>query len=366
MTTKHFVFRLQLLAIASLSVLVDGEEGKDFLAEKYEGLIENVQAKMISNIFKNTELSGDPEAGTLKAKRFTNAKSQAYGTARTSGRGQYLKDKGVAIDIDVDREIVEEIEEKDVRLLGVEGLVSKRSANHEQSMVRELDGAFFECAAKEGTSVDVSGLTETKDKLDKLILTLHKTKNDYVDGVDKENIHVTLSPDAYEDMRDYIDTKSNANVDTSVEEFGKYHGVHVYSNIHQPEGVEMIAMCMGSIAQPVMPSPYEPSRIPLSKAIAIELYYSYGTKAVMPDLIYYVGTYTDPEEEETDDEEEDGGGTGLQTQSLSAPVANEADLSGMTVAQLKEFATENGYNVTATTKAEIVSEIQDQIQAENI
>ena len=127
-----------------------------------------------------------------------------------------------------------------------------------------------------------------------------------------------------------------------------------------------MSMCMGSIAQPVMPSPYEPSRIPLSKAIAIELYYSYGTKAVMPDLIYYVGTYTDPEEEETDDEEEDGGGTGLQTQSLSAPVANEADLSGMTVAQLKEFATENGYNVTATTKAEIVSEIQDQIQAENI
>ena len=364
--TKDFVFRLQLLAIASLSVLVDGEEGKDFLAEKYKGLIENVQAKMISNIFKNTELSGDPEAGTLKAKRFTNAKSQAYGTARTSGKGQYLKDKGVAVDIDVDREIVEEIEEKDVRLLGVEGLVSKRATNHEQSMVRELDGAFFECAAKEGTAVDVSGLTGTKDKLDKLILTLHKTKNDYVDGVDKENIHVTLSPDAYEDMRDYIDTKSNANVDTSVEEFGKYHGVHVYSNIHQPDGVDMIAMCTGSIAQPVMPTPYEPSRIPLSKAIAIELYYSYGTKAVMPDLIYYVGTYTDPDEEDTNGEdtepEQEQSG---EPQTMEAKAAT-SDLSGMTVAQLKEFAAEKGYNVTATTKAEIIAEIQAQLQAENI
>lgn len=342
------------MAIRSLSVLVDGSEGKEFLAEKYKGLIENVQAKTISNLFKNTELSGDPDAGTLKAKRFTNSKSNQYGTARTSGKGQALKDQGVAVDIDVDREIVEEIEEKDVKLLGVEGLVNKRSDNHEKSMVRELDEAFFLCAAKEGTKLTTTGDT-VKKRLDELVLKLHKTKNEYVDGVDKDLIHVTLDPEAYEEIRDYIDTKANANVDTSIEEFGKYHGVHVYSNIHQPAGVEMIAMCVESIAQPVMPSPYEPSRIPLSKAIAIELYYSYGTKAVTPDLIYYVGDLADNTPAVASMSVADGEGQ-------PAPAGDGLD--NMTVEQLKAYAEENGYSVTQTKKADIIQEIRTQIEAQ--
>lgn len=346
------------MAIRSLSVLVNGEEGKEFLDEKYVGMLENVQAKLISNIFKNTELSGDPEAGTLKAKRFTNAKSKDYGTARAAGAGEKLKDMNVAIDIDVDKEIVEEIEEKDVKLLGVEGLVSKRSSNHEGSMVRELDAAFFECAKKEGTEVAQTGKDTVKKRLDNIILKLHKTKNDYVDGVDKELIHVALEPEAYEEMRDYIDTKANANVKTDVAEFGRYHGVWIYSNIHQPEGVEMIAMCKESIAQPVFPSPYAPSRIPLSRAIAIELFYSYGTKAIMPDLIYYsmIPGYTPAAEDDTEE---------ISTVSY---VQNEesqpSDLNSMTIEQLKDFADLHGFNVTKTLKADIIAEIQAQIDAE--
>lgn len=346
------------MAIKSLSVLVDGGDGKEFLDEKYAGMLENVQGKLISNIFKNTELSGDPEAGTLKAKRFTNSKSQDYGTARAAGAGEKLKDMNVAIDIDVDKEIVEEIEEKDVKLMGVEGLVNKRSTNHEGSMVRELDTAFFACAKKEGTEVVQTGYDTVKKRLDHIILTLHKTKNDYVDGVDKELIHVALSPEAYDEMRDYIDSKPNANVKTDVEEFGKYHGVWVYSNIHQPDDVEMIAMCKESIAQPVFPTPYAPSRIPLSRAIAIELFYSYGTKAVMPDLIYYsktpaeamalaaATTYSAAVEQIPEDEQV------MQ------------DLDSMTIEQLKDFADLHGFDVTKTLKADIIAEIKAQINAE--
>lgn len=351
------------MAIRSLSVLVDGQEGNEFLSEKYVGLLENVQAKTISSIFKNSELSGDPEAGTLKAKRFTNSTSKPYGTGRAAGAGVKVKDKNVSVDIDVDKEIIEEIEEKDVKLLGVEGLVNKRASNHEQSMVRELDTAFFVCAASDGTEFTTDKAT-VKQRLDALVLRLHQTKNEYVDGVDKELIHVVLSPEAYEEMRDYIDTKANANVKTDVAEFGKYHGVWMYSNIHQPADVEMIAMCKESIAQPVMPTPYSPSRIPLSKAVAIELYYSYGTKAVMPDLIYFIKYKASAPAVAS--LSENAGVEALPNGSDQQLADNGVvdELSAMTIDQMKAYAEDNGYSVTKTKRDEIIEELRAQIAAQ--
>ena len=340
------------MAIESLSILVHGEEGKAFLSEKYAGVIENIQARTISNIFKNTELSGDPDAGTLKAKRFANATSKKYGTARTAGRGDNVKEEEVFVNIDVDREFVEEVENKDIKLLGVEGLVNKRANNHQMCMASELDRAFFAKAEAAGTKI-TSTKTTVKDRLNQLILTLHKTRNDFVDGVNKELIHVTLSPEAYEEMRDFIDTRANANVQTDVEEFGKYHGVWIYSNINQT--AEMIAMCKESIAQPVMSNPYKASKIPLSESFAIELYFHYGTAAVMPDLIYYIEAASGVE------------GASLEGVELppESPEGVEAiDLEAMTIEQLKAFAEEKGYQVTKSIKGEIIDEIQAQIDAE--
>ena len=137
-----------------------------------------------------------------------------------------------------------------------------------------------------GTEVTQTGAT-VKERLSALVLKLHTTKNDFVDGVEKEDIHVVLSPEAYEEMRDYIDTKANANVQTDIEEFGKFHGVWVYSNNHQPEGVEMIAMCFASIAEPVRPSEYRANKLDMSDAYSIGMPYYYGCEPVMPDLIYY-------------------------------------------------------------------------------
>ena len=45
-------------------------------------------------------------------------------------------------------------------------------------------------------------------------------------------------------------------------------------------------MADGAVAQPVLPTVAEPERIQLSNAIAFGLFYSYGTKAVSPDLIF--------------------------------------------------------------------------------
>lgn len=264
------------------------------LAEELKGIIANVQRKTISNIFKNTLLSGNPDTGTLKARRYAAAKSKEYGTARTAGKSDSGKALSVAVDIDNDKEIFEEYEEKDISLNGIPGLLAERKVAIENAMTRELDEKFFEVAvdaAEGGTALMPTGTT-VKERLSELVLALHTTKNEFVDGVEKSDIHVTLSAAAYEEMRDYIDTKANANVQTDVEEFGKYHGVWVYSNVHQPDGIEMIAMCIGAIAEPVKSSEYRAEKIQFSDAYNVGLPYYYGCKAVMPDLIYYVKEQT--------------------------------------------------------------------------
>ena len=53
-----------------------------------------------------------------------------------------------------------------------------------------------------------------------------------------------------------------------------------------PTDVDVIVMVDGAIAQPVMSTPYDAEKINLANAYGVELFYSYGTKSVMPDLIF--------------------------------------------------------------------------------
>ena len=282
--------------IESLNVLLDGsEQGKMLLKEAYDGVIANVQKATISSKIKNTDLSGDPDAGTVEAKRFVNASSQAYGTARTAGKGNAVKGKPVTIAIDTNREFVEEIEQKDIRLLGVDGLVAKRSANHAQRLVAELDTAFFAEGKTAGTQFKpAKDMTDIQKIVETAILQLEKLKNPYIDGLDRDMLSITFDPDTYSAMRMYLDTVVNTNVDTTKEEFVMYHGVKCYSSNRLPAGVKFEIMMDESIAQPIRSVPYTAERIPLSEAVAVEMFFYYGTKAVTPDtILWYDGTQAD-------------------------------------------------------------------------
>lgn len=285
--------RQETTRIDSLNVLLDGSpDGKMLLKEAYDGVIENVQKGTVSSKIKNTDLSGDPDSGTVEAKRFANASSQAYGTARTAGKGNSVKGKPVTIAIDQNREFVEEIEQKDVRLLGVDGLIAKRSANHAQRLIAELDTAFFAEGKKSGTQFKpASGVTGINNIVEKAILQLENLKNDYIDGLDRSMLSITFDPDTYSEMRTYLDTAKNPNVDTTQQEFIMYHGVKCYSSNRLPSGVKFELMMDESIAQPVKSVPYTAERIPLSEAIAVEMFFYYGTKAVTPEtILWYDGT----------------------------------------------------------------------------
>lgn len=280
--------------ITSLEVLLD-PQGKMLLSEAYDGVIENVQRATISGQIKNTDLSGDPTAGTVEAKRFANASSNAYGTARGKSKGELIKGKPVTIPIDTDREFVEEVEQKDVSLLGVDGLITRRSANHAMQMANELDEAFFAECVNAGTQFTPSaGKTEIQDIIEESIVTLETLKNDYINGIPRNLLSVQVTPSVYSEMRKYLDENvHNANVNTAAETFETFHGVRFMSTINMPAGCDFIVQVDGSVAQPVRSTAYSAEKIPMSEAYAIELFFYYGTKAVTPEtILFYSATGT--------------------------------------------------------------------------
>lgn len=276
--------------IESLNILLE-DSGKDFLAELYGKVIENVNKQLISAKMKNTDLSGNPQAGTVEAKRFANASSKEYGSARTAGKGDTITSKPVTVAIDKDREIVEELEQKDISLYGVDGIMTKRANNHVQRMASELDSAFFKEAVDAGTKITPAATT-VQEELEEAIQTLETVKNDFVDGVPRSMINLVCAPAYYGKIRNYLDTVSRPNIDSTQESFRTFHGVRAESTVHLPDGVDYLVMADGSVAQPVMSDTYTAEKIPLSNAYGVELFYHYGTKAVTPDLIFYKGEVT--------------------------------------------------------------------------
>jgi len=273
--------------ITSLNVLLD-PTGKDYLAELYGKVIENVNKQLISARFKNTDLSGNPESGTVEAKRFQNATSKSYGTARTGGKGDYIKAKPVTVAINQDKEIVEELEQKDVTLYGVDGILERRARNHVQRMAAELDRAFFTEAKTAGTALTIPNtITAIQDEVEYAIQAIETTSNNYVDGVPREMINLICAPAYYGMIRNYLDKVTLPGVDAAAEEFYAFHGVKTFSCVHLPDNTDYIVMVDGAVAQPIMSHQYTAEKIPLSNAYGVELFYSYGTKAVMEDLIKY-------------------------------------------------------------------------------
>lgn len=270
--------------LGALSIELLGSEAKDKLAEEYGKVINNIATETVAGKYSNKDLSGDPTSGSVEAKRFANIKGKAYGTARSGGAGQKIKAQNVTVKIDDDVEYIEEVEEKDLQMYGVKGLIERRTANHGMSAGIENDVKFFQAMADEGTEFTCTE-TAINKIVSKAIATMRKTKNDFVNGVPLQLIKVAFSEDAYNDMRDLLDTTSKSNIDTSIGEIGRFHGVDVFSTVNMPDGYDFIVFIDGAVAQPKHPVIYNPKQIEFSKAIGFGLFIDMGTKCVTPDLV---------------------------------------------------------------------------------
>ena len=266
--------------------------GKDKLAEEYGKVIENLQHITLASQLKNTDLSGDPTSGTVEAKRFVNVSGKSYGTARAARAGDHIEAEPVVIPINDNTEYLEEVEEKDLRTYGVNGLIERRTRNHQGALAVELDTKFFAEAVDKGTSFTPTGTNPSiEDEMEEAIQEIETTKNDFVQGVPRNMIEVVASPATYGRLRNKINSISNnlklgqlANY-----EQGTFNNVSIYSSVFLPEGVNYVVMVRGAVAQPVMTSIYNPREVEFSDATAFGLFAYKGTKAVTPDLIIYNG-----------------------------------------------------------------------------
>ena len=265
--------------------------GKDKLAEEYGKVIDNLQHITLASRLKNTDLSGDPTSGTVEAKRFKNVSGNAYGTARTAGKGQNVKAQPVVIALNDDTEYIEEVEEKDLKTYGVGGLIERRTRNHQDALAVELDTKFFAEAVTAGTSFTPTGTPSIEDEIEEAIQTIETTKNNFVNGVPRNMIEIVMSPKYYGKLRNKINTISNSNNLGVVPnwEGGTFNNTEIYSSVFLPNGINYVVMVKGAVAQPVMTSIMNPEKVQLSDATAFGLFAYKGTKAVMEDLIIYNG-----------------------------------------------------------------------------
>ena len=171
----------------------------------------------------------------------------------------------------------------------MDNLVQREAASAQKSMVRELERAFFSEAATAGSAFTPTAQT-VDGIIEELIQAVETTQNNFVDGVERDMIAVVCSPATYGALRSYFDKVEDGGAHG--ETIGLFHGVRIFSSIYLPQGVDAIAMVEGAVAQPVRVKEYGAERIPLSNAIAIELFYSFGTKAVAADLIQVSGSAT--------------------------------------------------------------------------
>lgn len=269
--------------IDSINILLT-TEGNDKLAEVYGKVIANVQKRCISQALKNTNLSGTPGAGSYECKRFANRTSNDYGTARAGAKGQSVKVEPVVVSIDTKKELVTEVEQHDVTLYGVDGLVARQADMDEKSMQRELERAFFQAGVDAATAVEPASGATVAEIAEALIQSVETVQNDYVDGVERDEIAVVCAPAFFGQLRTYMDTVNDGGADGAL--FGNYHGVKFYSNTYLPTGTNALVMHKGAIAQPVLPTVAPAEKIQFSNAIGFGIFFSYGTKVVEPDLVF--------------------------------------------------------------------------------
>lgn len=265
--------------------------GKDKLAEEYGKVVENLQSVTLATRLKNDDLSGDPTSGTVEAKRFVNVSGNTYGTARTAGAGQKIKAKPVVIAINDDTEYIEEVEEKDLKTYGVDGLIERRTKNHGDALAVELDTKFFAEAVNAGTSFTATGTPSIEDEMEEAIQTIETTKNSFVQGVPRNMIEIICSPETYGKLRNKINSIPNSNGLGQLANYeqGTFNNTSIYSSVFLPNGIKYVVMVKGAVAQPVMTSIMNPEKVQLSDATAFGLFAYKGTKAVMEDLIIYNG-----------------------------------------------------------------------------
>lgn len=270
----------------SLNIGLYETQVNDDLREVLDGVIENIQTSAVSEALKNREGSGDPASGSTEYKRFVNAKLEDKGTARNAKAGAKVIAKPVIVNLDDDKEIIEELQIKDVKLYGVAGMAEKRKANFAKRVIAYLDRKFFTEAVNGGSKFERGTLTDPKEILDAMIVSAKSTESAFIDGIDAEDLAIVFSPAWRKAIKNDLDELPNGTTPSNGA-IGMYDSIVSYETHRLPEGVNAIVMLKGAVAEPYFLSEYATEKVPFDDAIALETFLYSGVKALVPEAILY-------------------------------------------------------------------------------
>jgi hypothetical protein len=270
----------------SLNIALYGTETNDDLREVLDGVIGNIQTSSVAEVLKNREGSGDPTSGSLEYKRLVNAELEDKGTARTAGAGAKVKAKPVIVNLDDNKEIIEELQIKDVKLYGIAGMAEKRKGNFTKRVIAYLDRKFFAEAVDGGSQFERGTLTDPKEILDAMIVQAKSTQSDFIDGIDAEDLAIVLSPAWRKAVKNELDELPNGT-SPSNGAIGMYDSIIVHETHRLPEGVNAIVMLKGAVAEPYFLSEYATEKVPFDDAIALETFLYCGAKTLVDEAIIY-------------------------------------------------------------------------------
>ncbi len=262
------------------------DEVMDNLAEVLDGVIENIQTSAVSEALKNREGSGDPTSGSVEYKRFVNAKLEDKGTARGNHAGAKVIAKPVIVNLDDDKEIIEELQIKDIKLYGIAGMAEKRKANFSKRVIAYLDRKFFAEAVDGGSQFERGSLTDEKAILDAMIVSAKSTESVFIDGIDAEDLAIVLSPKWRKAVKNELDELPNGTTPSNGA-IGMYDSIIVYESHRLPEGVNAIVMLKGAVAEPYFLSEYDAEKVLFDDAIALETFLYCGAETLVPEAILY-------------------------------------------------------------------------------
>ena len=269
--------------------VVDSQGNPDDLLLQYGKIMERVSAGTVYRDLVNTNYIDTPvRGGTIQVRRMKASTSQAYGTARTAGEGAILKNLKPTVKVDTDREIAEEMDAKDKKLWTDKGdlaVLQSRQADFSTSMNIELEKAYFEkleLTAQANGLVDVSGGSDLQDKLTLLIQHLEKLENEYVSGVERAFMVMTVNPVIY-DALEKVRTTFNNPITGRTDE-NAFRRVAIRPALRQ--GYDAIIQVVGSLAEPVVMDDFYIAKPDLSNDHYAYISYYYGVDAVMSDLVF--------------------------------------------------------------------------------
>ena len=281
----------------ALSIYLANGTTKAYLKNKQVGIIENLQKATLSARLKSKNANLSEAAGSYEFKRFANATVNDYGTARAAGKGSVMKAPPVIVNMDINKEIVEEVNFLDANGSFTDGsfqtIVNQRANNYSLVFDDWNDVQFFATAKSGGTKgSDISLASGAKEEVEEIIQKLEMTgkggdSNDFVKGVDRKYMALVCSPKLYGAIKNELNDCYNFSGTVADELVKGLNGVAVYSSVNLPTGVDYVLLTQDSIAQPVIVRDFGAEKLPLSIDYALGLYWRAGSKVLAPELVYY-------------------------------------------------------------------------------